>query len=263
MGPIPKFQGTSLKNFFVFLFCVLLTATASARGARVELGKQIYPFVGYGVISNRAAHCTYSIVRHGLLVTAKHCFEHRAQSGRPIDLKTLSIHFQNEIPILPESILQLTLDAGDNDIAWVTYDPLATQNKIQLPEIKISNEILTQDIFVEMPGSPAVENPRKYINVVSCRASGKIGTFPAKEFDPGYHGQLVETDCPAWYGQSGSPIYGREGSVFVLFGVLAHTFDVLENGRLDPDKLRSDSFGPYIQMSMFSPMSARSSYREP
>jgi hypothetical protein len=240
------------------LFC-LMPGRAFGLAMRTEVNGT-YSFVGYGVISGFSPHCTYSIVRHGLLLTAKHCFKHRAASAAPILPSQLSVLFPNNIEISANSIQEIILDEGDNDIAWVTYDAQATIGRIDLPEIIFSDRLPEIDSKFDMPGSPVSgrQRTRDFTKVVDCQLTGREGRFPPKPRDLGYEGLLIEMDCPAWYGQSGSPILNQgDGATIVLYGVLAHTFDVLADGSVDSNSIERDEIGNFVRRSIFSPIFLR------
>lgn len=247
-----------MKTQLALLISLLLNCTASIAAAeRAPLGKD-YPFVGFGTLNGSSPHCTYTIVKHGRLLTAKHCFEHRVLAGQPVKIRSLEVRFPGGTVIRGEQMNDLINDSGDNDLAWVTYSPSATSKSIALPKIEYANELPGGNSNLEMPGSPGMIEPRPFINVVACKTTGRQGYFSALPKDPGYHGLLIEIDCPAWYGQSGSPVFEKvpDGSL-LLHGVLSHTFNVTADGSLRQDKIESDRYGQFIREAMFSPMNLR------
>lgn len=238
-----------------FVFSLLAGASAHAAAFR-ELAKQDFDFVGFGRMTDGAPHCTYTIVEHGLLITAKHCFAH---GGVP-EYNQLEILFPRGKKIGAGSVTNISLDPGANDIAWVAYDPRATQGTIALPKISYSSALPARDTNLVMPGSPADQSPRQFLQVSDCTPTGRQGYFPPKPADQGYEGLLIEIDCPAYYGQSGSLVFEPRGDQLIIHGVLSHTFDVLEDGSVDPSKIEQDAFGHFVRNAIFSPISFRKTH---
>ena len=92
----------------------------------------------------------------------------------------------------------------------------------------------------------------------NCETTGRTGYLPPMETDPGYSGLLYDTNCGAWFGNSGGPIYAVDdnGQPTALLGVVTHTFDLLlPSGNLDTAKEGSDAYGTHVtttNMSSFS-----------
>jgi len=217
--------------------------------------------VGYGELGlagSKIPLCTFTILRHGLMITAKHCFQHLEVFGLKVDPSKLTVTFPNGIAI---SKLNVRYDSGDNDIAYVEYEPNLTAS-IQIPKIVLSNQLPGPDDLLYVPGYPvAADNSRPIAISRFCSTTGKTGFLTKKPKDPGYGGKLAEIDCPAWWGQSGSPVFGitkhRKKRTLVLHGVLAHTFLVEDDGSVDQKEIVLDDFGKYVPKSNFSPISLR------
>jgi phosphatidylserine decarboxylase len=51
-----------------------------------------------------------------------------------------------------------------------------------------------------------------------CKFNKKKGHFPAMVTDPGYEGLLFDSECPAWFGDSGGPVISfQEGKFVTLY----------------------------------------------
>lgn len=218
--------------------------------------------------------CTATVIKHGVLLTAKHCFTHenqrRVSRGRmPVAPRELSISFpvlkgtrEKSFDIASDRMLEIRLDEGVNDIAYVLYEPRATETAIQLPEFRIVKDAaaLKAGTPLEVVGFPVGDGFNPYGDVdmrvsKSCGFMEKTGYILPKPQDSGYDGLLHDTDCMAWFGNSGGPVLSpATGGKRELYGVLTHTFDTLASGEVDPSVIRSDSHGEYSVRSNISPL---------
>ena len=89
-----------LRNVFVFFMVALLLPLGVAFGVEGPIrvaAEQSWTTVGFGTYSIRGTIrvplCTFTIIRHGLLLTAKHCFEHMQRVGLSVTPMNLSIDF--------------------------------------------------------------------------------------------------------------------------------------------------------------------------
>ena len=99
----------------------------------------------------------------------------------------------------------------------------------------------------------------------NCRFTGKTDFFRPTITDPGYEGLLYDTSCPAWYGDSGEPVFaevkkGASEKPMVIHGVLTHTFEVNFAGEIEESSKETDSIGEYVKTSNFSPFRLASDF---
>ena len=234
----------------VFLLFFSLNTFSASR----EVGNTSLEFVGQIKFSNR--RCSGFIVKHGLLVTAKHCFTHFDVSPEDFSPKRTTVFFPGNGPgVLINTLKNLILDSGENDIAYLTYDPSETLNKIDLGNFEISKDIdLDQEIFrAGFSGEETYSGDR--ILVKGCKFTKKTGYFPPMVTDPGYEGLLYDSECPAWYGDSGGPVISSIDGKLFLIGVLSHTFEVDFAGEILPESIQKDQIGRYVKTSIVSPFS--------
>jgi hypothetical protein len=219
-----------------------------------EIGNSTLQFVGKIKFPNHS--CSGFIVKHGLLVTAKHCFNHFDINPDNFNPKGTSVTFPgNKSKVVINSIDKLIFDSGENDIAYLTYDPSQTLDLINLGDFKISKDIdFDLDIFrAGFSGEETYSSDR--ILTQGCKFNKKKGHFPAMVTDPGYEGLLFDTECPAWFGDSGGPVITLQEGKLVIVGILSHTFEVDFAGEIPPESIERDSFGRYVKTSIVSPFS--------
>ena len=253
-----------MNKLILFFFTLFLLIQNEARSAQRIKEFQQFPFVGV-VKYNNGPVCTGFLIKHGVLATAKHCFSHHDIDELNFESHRLklifpkkngSIDFHN-ITVEKEQILKLVLDSGSNDLAYIIYKREKTLNEIKLPsfEVNLEEEILDEtDIF--RIGFPMGEN-HVFDKVLTkdCQFTGKTDFFRPTITDPGYDGLLYDTDCPAWFGDSGGPIFenNEETKKMTIHGVLTHTFEVNFAGEIEESSKETDSIGEYVKTSNFSP----------
>lgn len=234
------------------LFLILFSS--SIFSATREVGNTSLEFVGQIRFSNHK--CSGFIIKHGLLVTAKHCFTHFDLDPQNFSSKGTTIFFpENNSGVLINSIRKLIFDSGENDIAYLTYNPSDTLNKIELGDFKISRDLdLDAETFrAGFSGEEVYSGDR--ILSKGCKFTKKSGYFPPMITDPGYEGLLYDSECPAWYGDSGGPVISIvEGKPYII-GVLSHTFEVDFAGEIPPESIEHDQIGRYVKTSIISPFS--------
>jgi V8-like Glu-specific endopeptidase len=251
--------------------------SSSTREVRKNSAEQ---YLSVGVITLQSEiFCSMMVVRHGLLITAKHCFQHKGLSPENVDLSTFSTVYTkdgtigirggvgtvlaspNLLTIQPTKLL---FDSGDNDIAYLFYDAKETEGKIQLEDFEIATaNDRPQGRNLKLVGFPA---PREFpfeelmnrVVSIDCKETDKVGKIPPMEKEKGFDGLLIETTCAAWSGNSGGPVFAlpvNKKDPKKLIGVLTHTFYLKENGELDSNHLKSDSIGYYMDGN-YSPLSS-------
>ena len=250
-----------MKRFLLSLTLAIVSASTafSVTPERRPDTSGRFAFVGFGTyrtgFGGEIPLCTYSIVKHGLLLTAKHCFTHVGSPSNPAQVKNLKVTFPGLVSLSGGDLKDIVLDPGPNDLAYVTYEAARTAALISLPPMRIATALPSLDTPLLMPGFPnAPAALRKLIVSQPCTLNGRHGTFPPKPKDAGYEGELWEMACPAWRGQSGSPLIEVVEEGLVIHGVLTHTFQVKADGAIDPAVIQSDKVGSFVPLSMFSPL---------
>jgi hypothetical protein len=106
--------------------------------------------------------------------------------------------------------------------------------------------------IVGFPGSS--DGIRKRIVSHSCKTTAKSGRIGPLPKDPGYGGLLHGTNCLAWFGNSGGPVFqvDDEEKAVLLLGVVSHTFDITAEGDIDSSKVTKDSYGSRISSVNYS-----------
>ena len=265
---------TSLYLFILLFFQFAFIHNASGT-AREKVGEK-FPFVGLIKYENGLV-CTGFLIKHGVLATAKHCFSHRDINSLNFEPTKLKVSFftEKEDPFFPQlpliiennDILRLVLDSGANDIAYIIYKREATINKIKLPKMDVNlHKDLSDETHVFRVGFPMGEN-HVFDKVISkdCQFTGKTDFFRPTITDPGYEGLLYDTNCPAWYGDSGGPVFEAyknesQKETMVIHGVLTHTFEVNFAGEIEESSKERDSIGEFVKTSNFSPFRLADDY---
>ena len=207
------------------------------------------------IFKDNKQSCSGKILRHGIVVTAKHCFDF------PVDTTTVSLKFYKSskstspehISVPSSQITKVISDAEINDIAYLYYDENSTKNLNFLSESKLNfKRSFVKGDEIKILGFPALNRQSynsEYLRVKthSCQIDGQLGTVK------GYEGELVGTNCEGWFGISGGPVFVKsQGDTdFKWVGVVTHTFENLsvEGGTTQE---REDAFGKYATTN-FSP----------
>lgn len=232
----------------------ILNAASSSRG-----GSQ-YLYRSVGRFSYNGSHrCSGAIIKHGVFVTAKHCFRPGIPSGNELGLIGLQFPESTSISsetltITGDNIKAVIMDDDSNDIAYITYKKELTES-ITIDAKEVRTTPPPSDHSVHLVGFPS-PNDGVYRRLVSygCKTTEKTGYITPKPKDPGYDGLLYDTDCIAWFGNSGGPIYSvdENGSPIAILGVVSHTFDIEDDGSLDYTKIQSDTYGSYVTSTNLS-----------
>ncbi|WLQ17434.1 serine protease [Hahella aquimaris] len=206
--------------------------------------------------------CTGLILKHGLVVTAKHCFRDDSKKGNYYLAYSEdgSIN-QNDLYIPVASFEYDSAVEGINDLAVVHYDPGYTEGKLALKDIHLNfGPAPEAGAPLFSVGYPIVKTQSTLrVSSAKCQRKHRSGRLLSSPKSPGYDGVLFDTDCPAFWGNSGAPVFNARyddlGNVELisLEGVITHTFDLVSNGDLDYRKMKHDAFGPYMT-SNYSPL---------
>ncbi|MEC7182099.1 MAG: trypsin-like serine protease, partial [Bdellovibrionota bacterium] len=165
----PSFFYSKTTSFFllIFLFFQMTYIQTASGTVREKIGEK-FPFVGLIKYENGLV-CTGFLIKHGVLATAKHCFSHKDINELNFEPKKLKVSFfkEKEDPFFPQlpliikgsDIIQLVLDSGSNDIAYIIYKRESTMNIINLPEIEVNtHRDLSDEAHVFRVGFPMGEN---------------------------------------------------------------------------------------------------------
>ena len=230
----------------------LIFATSAAFASNREIVKEEFPFVG--TLPSLGIKCSAFILKHGVLISAKHCFSHFDIYPENFESSNLKVSFNLGSTVLAE-FSEVVFDRGENDLAYIIYNPELTNGSIDLsgidPRWKIDKEL---DIFrIGFPGEGIYENEK--VLTGGCKYLGDKDFFPPKITDPGYEGVLFNTTCKAWHGDSGGPVMREFKGKLHILGVLSHTFEIDYAGRIKDEAMGDDFIGPFVKTSMFSPLS--------
>jgi hypothetical protein len=249
---------------------LLIMAMGEAGSAVREINNDRFPQVGflnYGEIS-----CASFILKHGVIATAKHCFTHHDIDELNFDPNKVKIRFAKKggnidmdpLTLQGEDVLKLIMDRGSNDIAYIIYKREKTEEIMDLSSFEINSSSDVEDgLEIFRAGFPMGFN-HVFDKVITsgCSFSGKTDFFQPTITDPGYEGMLFDTDCPAWYGDSGGPVFSTRvddgNEITIIHGVLSHTFDVDFAGNIREDAKGSDLIGEFVKTSMFTPFNLAS-----
>lgn len=213
-----------------------------------------YPFVAI-VLDEGRHHCSGTLVRPDLLVTARHCLLPREKVSLvfPSDgvFRFGAAPAAGSVVVEPKDVLSFEADApsssglAENDIAYMALREGATR-AVPGPLPAISFTALPQGRALALVGFPDYRPaPTNRIESVNCSTTGKVG-------DQAPYGKgLVETTCPAAYGNSGGAVFAfTSDGAPVLVGVVSHTFAVTPENVEVIVPTGSDAFGSYVPASM-------------
>lgn len=191
--------------------------------------------------------CSGFVLRHGLIVTAKSCLETyvKRTSDQPETAKHpyFGFEFRDENGTqvyLSGFALDLSLDPGDADLAYVAYDAAQTATRFKLPKIRAATgedlaQIGSRELFTlsfPLPFKPYRLRP---LWSGACASSGitKAG--------------LLRTDCAIGPGSAGGALISKEGDGLILWGVLREP---------DAATLARDDWGKAAPISFVTPITA-------
>jgi hypothetical protein len=240
-----------------------------------------YEFVGRMFLESQPT-CTVFLIAHGKAVTAKHCFKQifKNSASLPqmknsfsplfketrisdetkithpayISLEFYSQKFPDPILITGLQIESFYADSGQNDWAYIDYDPKVTEGLLKIPKIELSTLKETKaDDSIYSVGyflPQKVQTQNRFIS--RGVTTGLTGSL--EKILPEYEGILQDSTLPGWYLASGSPIFrgqpdqnDDQNSPIELLGILSHTFEVLEDGSLDNTLLKKDFWGNWTK----------------
>lgn len=216
-----------------------------------------FDFVGLLYSEGRVV-CTISIVKHGLLVTAKHCLAPFAQEikreSKPSFLTVKFPYARTKVVLTGLGFINSELDAGDNDLAYFEYDPHATREIIDVPQIEWSTSPLDYKIGDSLI-VPSYRFPKKIrrqkLGVQECKVGAKVARLDHAL--PIYKGDFQDSTCTGYNLASGSPFLKKTANGYKLIGVLSHTFEINNStGEILPQSLKEDEWGLYTS-TVFSP----------
>ncbi|MEI8026568.1 MAG: serine protease [Pseudomonadota bacterium] len=211
---------------------------------------------------NGALRCTGTILDHGVVLTARHCFDNGLEKNiENIEIKVESYLSNPELTITKLS--SLSFDSGANDFAWITYEKEQSLGRKDLQKIELDRDhIPTEGDPLSLIGFPVTDSG-KLLKLVTrpcirLKRQGEILPLPK---DPGYLGTFYDTNCIAWRGNSGGPLFsmktGTSGlEIHKLVGIVTHTFDVSASGSILETALSKDEFGTYVKTVNFSSLTA-------
>jgi V8-like Glu-specific endopeptidase len=219
---------------------------------RVEAAAR-YPFVAL-VLDEGRHHCSGTLIRADLVVTARHCLlpRERVSLAFPSNgvFRSASSLAAGSVLVEPKDVLAFDADVTgssalpENDLAYITLREGVTQ-AIQGPLPAVSFGASTEGRALALVGFPDYAGaPPTRLESVNCSTTGRVS-------DQSPYGKaLVETSCPATFGNSGGPIFAFSNGAPVLVGVVSHTFAVSAE---DVDSIvptGSDAFGKYVPANM-------------
>lgn len=224
-----------------------------------------YGFVG-AVTKYDGLRCSGVLLAHGLFVSAKHCFfpeeitdEEQKAVGFELLFPALSKVSSSDKRITVTGIEYDASQSDVNDIAYVFYDPSDTLGLVEPFQGAVNFE---KPVVAGTPlstvGFPVNPDGIQKIATFGCQRLERSGRLPPLGKDPGYDGVLYDTDCYAWWGNSGGGIFAvdkndpEKSSPVSLEGVVTHTFEQLKSGDIDPKKIREDEFGRYVETVNYS-----------
>ncbi|MBK6465396.1 MAG: trypsin-like serine protease [Myxococcales bacterium] len=213
-----------------------------------------YPFVAI-VLDEGRHHCSGTLVRPDLLVTARHCLlaRDRVSVVFPSDgvFRFGVAPAAGSVVVEAKDVLSFEADApsssglAENDIAYITLQEGATR-AVAGPLPAISFTPLPPGRALALVGFPDYRPaPTNRIESANCSTTGKVG-------DQAPYGKgLIETSCAASNGDSGGGVFAftNDGAP-VLVGVVSHTFAVSPESVEVIVPTGKDAFGSYVPASM-------------
>ena len=178
------------------------------------------------MMEERLAGCTAAVVRHGLILTAKHCSW--------ADLITLC-GSQPE-PWSADVALRDPIVDPDNDLAFYEYPAAATEGLFGVPAFESATGAPDETTELIHVGFPATE---QQLVSTGCYATGVVRVI-RKYKD---HGPQYFTNCPGHFGHSGGPFVSRSGDDWTLYGAASYTPTPRKREKYD------DEFGPITPLA--------------
>lgn len=227
-----------------------------------------FPYVGI-VTYKGAIRCSGMILKHGVFATAKHCF--KSETTTALELLKYSLGFTldgivdespTDVIVKGAELRELRFDGEGNDIAYFIYVASATEGKVTIPDFSHLEEVPTVGADLALVGFPSYSDKvKRKIMTLGCQRLDREGVLesPLPKDPVVYDGKVFDTDCGAWFGNSGGPVFSGtlEGSAKFtpngVAGVVTHTFDVDEEGVILKSAMAEDAFGAFVATVNFSP----------
>lgn len=202
--------------------------------------------VGMVLLEQRPT-CSGVVVRHGLIVTAKSCLS--AYVKRTSDQSEAAKHpyfgfeFRDgsgTLVYFSGFALDLSLDPGDGDLAYIGYEPALTTSLFKLPNVRLATSadldmIKSKELYTLSFPLPFKPHRLKPIWSGACSSEGAT------------EAGLVSTNCAAGPSSTGGAVFSKEGAGLVLWGVIK-----------DPTgaSYSVDSWGRFVLGARFTPITA-------
>lgn len=267
------------KSIVIFSACTAVTFSTACSQERSNQSSALLDrndannsYFSVGLVTYQNIHrCTATVIKPGVALTAKHCFQLKEIEEKNIRNVALSFPHASEEDKEPlfvrgTQIKKIVFDGPTSDIAYILYSPQATSRlKIDLSLGQSAGEP-KKDSAAAIIGFPVEETVSpKFPKVVSkdCVFTGRSDYIRRTPNDSGYDGLLHETTCEGWWGMSGGPALGLEstGQMRVM-GVVTHTFHLTPDGDIDGGHIKHDAFGQYIRDVAISPLSQATQLNE-
>lgn len=200
--------------------------------------------IGMLVLDQRPT-CTGVLLRHGLVVTAKSCLSTyvKRTSDKPDATKHPYFGFEfrdtkGALVYFTGFALDLSIDPGDGDLAYIAYDPALTTSLFPSPNVRLAtsgdlDKIKSKQLYTLSFPLPFKPHRLKPIWSGACHSDGTTA------------GGFVQTNCAAGPSSTGGAVFSKEGSGLVLWGVIA-----------DPAgaQFSLDAWGRFTLGARFTPM---------
>jgi hypothetical protein len=237
-----------------------LASVIDRQKAKRVLRNQQFDNIGY-ILKDGKPYCSGAILKHGVFLTAKHCFSGRQFGGEGLKHFSLAFITKNDTPENPfivssDNLVRIFPDEGFNDIAYILYKPESTRSvdlAVNATDFLNFEEDLTSLMLIGFP-KVTLPYPQK-ISSEQCSLAEMAGRYRKYPKSLHYKGELFDTTCPAYYGNSGGPALGVRvvptdnglSAKVSLVGVVAHTFN-------DEANLQKDEFGAFVDNANISPL---------
>lgn len=246
-------RGAVFSRLILLLLVAIIGCGDEKESSALERVAAGSAYGGVAFINAYSSICSGVFLKHGLVATAAHCFvlagmtEEQAANGL-----TLHFSFSGRVDGTDDLVLNATsvaFDGPNTDLAYIQYDAAQTASRGELTAPEIHRETVKAGATLALAGypipgggmyPPPLSSGWDRIETRNCTATGEVGRVA------GYNGDLHGTDCIAWFGNSGGPVYLiAEQGVRRILGLVSHTFapgatatTVTPTG--------SDQFGEYV-----------------
>ncbi len=187
-----------------------------------------------------STQCTLFLYDSHTFITAKHCFTHYDVTEKNFNPLKMKIRLRSKW-LDPLIIKKLQFLEEDHDLARIELK----KNYFKL------NPFPLEDYGFDQPLKLFTYHDGKVVES-SCRYTGRSEVIPDRLSGLGYDGVLHETDCPGYYGNSGSPLFSDTEKGLRLVGLLVHTFELNEWGEVRTELIQRDRWGPFLPKTNFT-----------